>query len=179
MNSNSGRGNGGPVADGMSATVAERFRPAYPDVSDSRADRAADFKDLMAKVARHYLDTCADLTPKQKQHLRDVEKGRYEFKVFSHLLEIAPLSRSPFALTDHLRGALLTRLPARSRGVKDTSLLETEAQGPQNLWQHRFDVETTPAIRDAALDATLPYRDRLNDYVDSLLTWNPTARRYL
>lgn len=170
-----GGGARGPITTQPSLPM---FRPAYPDVTDVRADRTLDLSALVAKCARHYLDTCPDLTPKQKQLLRDVEKGRYTFRALEQLLEIAPQARNPLALSDALRGATLHRLPEQPLCITDAWLDETRAEASANVMQTRFGVERIDTLRDATLDAVGTHLTKLQRYSDTLLRWSPNGRRY-
>ena len=163
--------------DGMAQTSPQHFKPMYPDVTDSQVDRGFDLQALVARCARHYLDTCPDLTPAQKQLLRDLERGRYQFKALSQLLEIAPSAANPLALSEALRGATLLRLPAQPQCVIDAFSTETTAQAEADVMQSRFLYERTPGIRDAALDKIGPHLVQLQRFSDLLHRWNPTSKR--
>lgn len=166
---------GGIPERGISTTSPMHFQPLYPDVTDSVADRRQDFKALMGRCARHMLETCPDLTLKQKQLLRDVERGRYDFKVFSQLLEIAPTSANPSLLSEEFRRQTMLRQARRPLSVIDTWLDETVKQGAADVAQSGFIVERTSCRRDMALDRLVPHFDSLRSHIDSLLLWTPKS----
>lgn len=152
----------------------------YPSVTDNRAEREIDLQTLMAQCARYMLEHGHDLTPKQKQLLRDVEKGRYQFKVLSQLLEIAPSVNgggNPLALSDAFRRATLVRMPEQSTSLIDATIEETIAQAALDPWQMRLLTERTPTIVDATLDRSGINLMKLQRYHDVLLR-QPSGRRH-
>lgn len=156
------------------------------NVTDSLDARRLDFIELaqlaIAKGARAALDRNPNLTIKQKEQLRDAERGKcaHARQLIALLLEGMAEATDPMAFANAvgdstLRGVTAALVPSLS--VKDTFLTNTRDQHKNDVRQVEFLLERTSAKRDAVLDTMGPEETSFHFHKLALLTWNPTGLR--
>lgn len=170
---------GGRARDGMKERLQPELAFRQQDVTDSMEARAQDFRQLMASVARHALDTNPLLTAKQKERLRDIERpGYYSDKVIRLLMEAMVHAGNPRFFGEAITGGVLRLMAAPSRGVVDTHLEETLHQGPHDVAAAVFIEELTSCRRDHALETGAKHLNALRQQLDALHLWTPNGRVY-
>lgn len=188
-NSTSGNGvGGGERGRGGIGRPISTYQPmsVIQNITDNLESRRLDFLELaklaIAKAARAALDKNTNLTPKQKEQLRDAERGKYAHgnRLVALLLEGMAEATDPMAFANavgdsSLRGVAAAVAPALC--VKDTFLTNTRDQHKNDIRQVEFLLERTPAKRDAVLDTMGPEETSFQFHKMALLAWNPTGRR--
>lgn len=177
--SSTGDGVGGLRADGIQPRISyQKTMHAHHDVDDSLVQRRDRLQESIAAVARHALDTNALLSPKQKEKLRDIERGRYPTTLLDTLVDAMIGARNPLILIEQLQTATLDRMAAPTLCVLDTYLENTRKQKEGDIAQALFIVERTPARRDQLLDALGPEEVTLRQHREAVMRWNPSNRRH-
>lgn len=176
-----------PAEDGGARGRMTRISSFIPmntnqNVTDNLVQRRADFQELanalVAKVARKALDKNPNLTPKQKEHLRDAERGRYGNKLVALLLEAMAGSGDPLAFADQVRETTLQGITDLSVPCVLGSYIDnTRAQKDADVAQALFLIERTSARRDQLADALGPEETTLHFHKLAVLGWNPTGRK--
>ena len=138
---NSGSDTGGAL--GMRAVCPRRFRPEYPDVTDSAPQRHAEVKALMMGCAQVLLN---DLHPsnRSKQEtelLKKVRDGRYEFATLSTLFDLSRRAGQPLCIPEALTGHQL-------RLVASDAPAFCDAQDEERASNHLLDDVQTLAERE-------------------------------
>lgn len=178
QNRSSGDGVGGGRGSGIQARISTHpTMHVHHDVTDSLVQRTADLQELVKLCARHALDTNALLSPKQKEKLRDIERGRYPTTLLEVLADAMVGSKNPLMFAEQFERAVLDRMAAPTLCVLDTYLTNTRFQRDGDMLQALFITERTGARRDQLLDALGPEEVSLRAHRQAVMRWNPTGRR--
>lgn len=177
-NRSSDDGVGGGRGSGMQTRISTYpTMQVHHGVNVSLVPQPLNLRERVARAARHALDTNEFLTPKQKQQLRDIERGRYPTTLLEVFVDAMAGAKNPLMFAEQIEVATLDRVAAPTLCVLDTYLTNTRFQKDGDMLQALFLTERTGARQEQLLDGLGPEEVSLRAHRQAVMRWNPTGRR--
>jgi hypothetical protein len=144
----------------------------YPNNGLQRALDTDIFMGRVMAAARLVLSCAVGLTPTERERLRDVAKGRYEFLTQRQCQESAAKCENFAARTafsEAFRGYELAIMPDFARCPVETYVLNTDWQAKGDIAQARFLVDRSRPNRDHAIHTLAGEFETLRIHRDAIL----------